>query len=71
MPAFERDWARALEDSRHTYSLTPLHEALHAWHLRIAAAPAVDAYTDSGRDETGFLVSPPYARRGVLGTDMW
>ncbi|MEU9036355.1 DUF6247 family protein [Streptomyces sp. NPDC048352] len=53
--AFERDWAKALEDSRHSYSLTPLHDVVRGWQLRIAAAPAVDAYMDSGRDETGFV----------------
>ncbi|MFD0629575.1 DUF6247 family protein [Streptomyces sanglieri] len=55
VPAFERDWAKALEDSRHTYSLTPLHDVVRAWQLRVAAAPAVDAYMDSGRDESGFV----------------
>ncbi|MCB5167381.1 DUF6247 family protein [Streptomyces bambusae] len=55
VPAFERDWGRALEDSRHTYSLTPLHDVVRAWQQRLAAAPAVDAYLDSGRDETGFV----------------
>jgi hypothetical protein len=28
---------------------------VRAWQLRLAAAPAVDAYMDSGRDETGFV----------------
>ncbi|WP_329127042.1 DUF6247 family protein [Streptomyces sp. NBC_01465] len=61
--AFERDWARVLEDSRHSFSLTPLHDTVRSWQLRVAAAaPAVDAYLDSGRDETGF-VDPD----GVLG----
>ncbi|WP_405681080.1 DUF6247 family protein [Streptomyces sp. NBC_00048] len=55
VPAFERDWAKALEDSRHTYSLTPLHDVVRTWQLRVAAAPAIDAYMDSGRDETGFV----------------
>ncbi|MGW4561242.1 DUF6247 family protein [Streptomyces sp. NPDC004561] len=55
VPAFERDWAKALEDSRHTYSLTPLHDVVRTWQLHLAAAPAVDAYVDSGRDETGFV----------------
>ncbi|MFG2425164.1 DUF6247 family protein [Streptomyces sp. NPDC048448] len=55
VPAFERDWANALEDSRHTYSLTPLHDVVRSWQLRVAAAPAVDAFTDSGRDESGFV----------------
>ncbi|MEV5680736.1 DUF6247 family protein [Streptomyces sp. NPDC052069] len=52
---FERDWAKALEDSRHSYSLTPLHDVVRAWQLRVAAAPAVDDYMDSGRDESGFV----------------
>ncbi|MEV7512656.1 DUF6247 family protein [Streptomyces sp. NPDC091201] len=55
VPAFERDWAKALDDARHTFSLTPLHEAVRTWQLRVAAAPDVDAYLDSGRDETGFV----------------
>ncbi|WP_405633783.1 DUF6247 family protein (plasmid) [Streptomyces sp. NBC_00016] len=55
VPAFERDWAKALEDSRHSYSLTPLHDIVRTWQLRAAAAPAVDAYMDSGRDESGFV----------------
>ncbi|MFD9006192.1 DUF6247 family protein [Streptomyces sp. NPDC059582] len=55
VPAFERDWAKALEDSSHTYSLTPLHDVVRTWQLRLAATPAVDAYMDSGRDETGFV----------------
>ncbi|MFD7940687.1 DUF6247 family protein [Streptomyces sp. NPDC059755] len=53
--AFERDWAKALEDSGHSYSLTPLHDVVRAWQLRVAAAPAVDAYMDSGWDESGFV----------------
>ncbi|MFF3878956.1 DUF6247 family protein [Streptomyces sp. NPDC001978] len=55
VPAFERDWAKALEDSRHTYSLTPLHDVVRTWQLRLAAAPAVDTFVDTGRDETGFV----------------
>ncbi|WP_331764252.1 DUF6247 family protein (plasmid) [Streptomyces sp. NBC_01520] len=55
VPAFERDWTKALEDSRHTYSLTPLHDVVRTWQLRVAAAPAVDAYMDSGHDETAFV----------------
>ncbi|WP_369779789.1 DUF6247 family protein [Streptomyces sp. R33] len=63
MPALERDWAKALEGSRHSYSLTPLHDIVRTWQLRVASAPAVDAYTDSGRDESGFV-----ALEDVLGT---
>jgi hypothetical protein len=55
VPAFERDWAKALEDSRHSYNLTPLHDVVRTWQVRLAAAPTVDAYMDSGRDETGFV----------------
>ncbi|WP_225840537.1 DUF6247 family protein [Streptomyces sp. NK08204] len=55
MPAFKRGWTKALEDSRHSYSLTPLHDVVRTWQVRLAAAPAVDAYMDSGRDETGFV----------------
>ncbi|MFD9008687.1 DUF6247 family protein [Streptomyces sp. NPDC059552] len=55
VPAFERDWAKALEDARHAFSLTPLHEVVRTWQLRVAAAPAVDAFMDSGRDESDFV----------------
>lgn len=55
MPAFERDWAKALEDARDSFSLTPLYEVVRTWQLRVAAAPAVDAFMDSGRDESGFV----------------
>ncbi|MFI1286779.1 DUF6247 family protein [Streptomyces sp. NPDC020858] len=55
VPAFERDWAKALEDARDSFSLTPLHEVVRTWQLRVAAAPAVDAFMDSGRDESGFV----------------
>ncbi|MCX5015134.1 DUF6247 family protein [Streptomyces sp. NBC_00555] len=55
VPAFERDWAKALEDARDSFSLTPLYEVVRTWQLRVAAAPAVDAFMDSGRDESGFV----------------
>ncbi len=55
VPAFERDWAKALEDSRHTYTLTPLHEVIALWQMRVDTAPAVDAFTDSGMDMSQFL----------------
>ncbi|MFF1350185.1 hypothetical protein ACFVZJ_30110 [Streptomyces sp. NPDC058322] len=32
-----------------------MHDVVRAWQLRVAAAPAVDAYMDSGRDESGFV----------------
>jgi Family of unknown function (DUF6247) len=52
VPAFEQDWARALEDSRHSYSLTPLHDVVRTWQARLAAAPAVDAFLAGGRDDS-------------------
>ncbi|MEU6310743.1 DUF6247 family protein [Streptomyces sp. NPDC047014] len=55
VPAFERDWTRALEDARHAFSLTPLHEVVRTWQLRVAAAPAVDAFMDSGQDDSEFM----------------
>ncbi|MFG2994550.1 DUF6247 family protein [Streptomyces sp. NPDC048257] len=39
VPAFERDWAKALEDARDSFTLTPLHEVVRTWQLRVAAAP--------------------------------
>nr|WP_237550740.1 hypothetical protein [Streptomyces sp. SID8354] len=32
-----------------------MHDVVRAWQLRRAAAPAVGAYLDSGRDETDFV----------------
>ncbi|MET9387954.1 DUF6247 family protein [Streptomyces sp. NPDC002928] len=52
VPAFEQDWSRALEDSRHSYSLAPLHDVVRAWQARLEAAPAVDAFEASGRDDS-------------------
>ncbi|MER5989328.1 DUF6247 family protein [Streptomyces sp. NPDC001787] len=54
-PAFERDWGKALEDSRASYSLTPLHDVVRTWQIRLDTAPAVDAFIDSGLDDTTFI----------------
>lgn len=54
-PAFERDWGKALEDSRASYSLTPLHDVVRTWQIRLDTAPAVDAFLDSGMDDCGFI----------------
>ncbi len=51
LPAFERDWAKALEDSRQTYDLTGLHDVVRAWQGRLDTAPAVDAFTSGGWDD--------------------
>ncbi|MFB7175718.1 DUF6247 family protein [Streptomyces sp. NPDC056254] len=55
VPAFEREWAAALEESRRTFSLATLYEVVQVWQARLASAPAVDAFTASGRDEAGFV----------------
>ncbi|WP_406367989.1 DUF6247 family protein [Streptomyces sp. NBC_01546] len=55
VPAFEREWAAALEESRRSFSLTTLYEVVQVWQARVASAPAVDAFLASGRDETGFV----------------
>ncbi|MFD3729749.1 MULTISPECIES: DUF6247 family protein [Streptomyces] len=55
VPAFERDWAKALEDARHAFSLTPLHEVVRTWQLRAAAAGDVDAFMDAGQDDSDFV----------------
>ncbi len=52
VPAFEQDWAKALEDSRHSYSLAPLHDVVRAWQSRLSAAPSVDAFVASGKDDS-------------------
>lgn len=54
LPAFERDWAKALGDSRQTYDLTPLHDVVRTWQVRLDSVPAVDAFTAAGsNDEDG------------------
>ncbi|MEU3670934.1 DUF6247 family protein [Streptomyces virginiae] len=55
VPAFEREWAAALEESRQTFSLNTLYEVVHVWQARLVSAPAVDAFTASGHDESGFV----------------
>ncbi|MEU7031384.1 DUF6247 family protein [Streptomyces sp. NPDC046275] len=55
VPAFEREWAAALEESRRSFSLGGLYEVVNTWQARVASAPAVDAFVASGRDETGFI----------------
>ncbi|WP_331724826.1 DUF6247 family protein [Streptomyces canus] len=55
VPAFERAWAAALEESRRTFSLAGLYEVVQVWQARVASAPAVDAFLASGRDDTGFV----------------
>ncbi|MFG2683994.1 DUF6247 family protein [Streptomyces sp. NPDC048392] len=55
VPAFEQDWTAALEESRRTFSLAGLYEVIQVWQARVTSAPAVDAFLDSGRDETGFV----------------
>ncbi|UUY52743.1 DUF6247 family protein (plasmid) [Streptomyces yangpuensis] len=55
VPAFEREWAAALEESRRTFSLTTLYEVVHVWQARLVSAPAVDAFAASGRDDSGFV----------------
>ncbi|MGW0886390.1 DUF6247 family protein [Streptomyces sp. NPDC002671] len=55
VPAFEQEWAAALEDSRRTFSLASLYEVVQVWQARVASAPAVDAFLASGREEIGFV----------------
>ncbi|MFI8320621.1 DUF6247 family protein [Streptomyces sp. NPDC085529] len=55
VPAFEREWAAAREESRNAFSLSTLDEVIHTWTARLASAPAVDASHPSGRDETDFI----------------
>ncbi|WP_185036337.1 DUF6247 family protein [Streptomyces candidus] len=52
VPAFEHEWAAALEESRRTFSLARLYEVLQNWQGRIAHAPAVDAFVASGYDDS-------------------
>jgi hypothetical protein len=52
VPAFEQDWARALDDARHSFSLTPVHLVIRTWRARLASAPAVDAFLEGGCDDS-------------------
>lgn len=52
VPAFERDWAAALDDARHSYSLAPLHTVVAAWTTRLAGLPAVTAFFERGMDDS-------------------
>lgn len=65
-PAFVRDWAKALEDSRQTFDLTPLHEVVRTWQGRLDTAPVVDRYIggdlDDGRPEDDITLE------SVIGT---
>ena len=55
MPAFERQWTAALEESRRTFSLASLYEVVQEWQGLIAAAPAVDAFVATGYDDSDFI----------------
>ncbi|MFD4476755.1 MULTISPECIES: DUF6247 family protein [unclassified Streptomyces] len=55
VPAFERDWAAALEESRRTFSLGGLYEVVQDWQGRLAHAPAVDAFVASGYDDSASI----------------
>ncbi|MGW3414562.1 DUF6247 family protein [Streptomyces sp. NPDC000888] len=62
LPAFERDWNHALETSKQTYDLTPLHETIREWSGRLDTAPAVAAFFAGGMD-----TSDGVALEDVLG----
>ncbi len=55
VPAFEQEWAAALEESRRTFSLGGLYAVLQDWQGRIAHAPAVDAFIAGGCDDSDFI----------------
>nr|WSX54362.1 DUF6247 family protein [Streptomyces sp. NBC_00974] len=55
VPAFEQEWAAALEESRRTFSLAGLYEVVQVWQARLASAPAVDTFVASGYDDTAFV----------------
>ncbi|WP_232838451.1 DUF6247 family protein [Streptomyces geranii] len=50
--AFEQDWARALDDARHSFSLAPVHTVIGTWRARLASAPVVDAFLAGGCDDS-------------------
>ena len=52
-PAFERDWVHALEESRQTFDLSPLHAVIGEWRSILDTETTVDAFIASGYDESG------------------
>ncbi|MFD8633753.1 DUF6247 family protein [Streptomyces sp. NPDC059533] len=52
LPAFDRDWGAALEESRQTFDLTALHDVVREWQGRLDTAPAVAALIASGFEDT-------------------
>ncbi|MCE4945302.1 MULTISPECIES: DUF6247 family protein [Streptomyces] len=48
LPAFDRDWEAALEESRATFDLTALHEVVRKWQVQLDTAPAVDQFIAYG-----------------------
>ncbi|MFG2629936.1 DUF6247 family protein [Streptomyces sp. NPDC048473] len=62
-PAFEREWAAALEESRRTFSLAVLYEVVQDWQGRLAHAPAVDAFVASGYDDSETIDMAELRRR--------
>ncbi|MFJ3786303.1 DUF6247 family protein [Streptomyces sp. NPDC090093] len=63
VPAFERDYAAALEESRRTFSLAALYAVVQDWQGRIAHAPAVDAFVASGYDDSDAVDLAEFRRR--------
>lgn len=63
VPAFEREWSAALEESRRTFSLAGLYEVVQDWQGRIAHAPAVDAFIASGYDDSDAIDLAELRRR--------
>ncbi|MFZ3562700.1 DUF6247 family protein [Streptomyces sp. BH097] len=63
VPAFEREYAAALEESRRTFSLAALYEVVQDWQGRIAHAPAVDAFVASGYDDSDAIDLAELRRR--------
>lgn len=63
VPAFEREWAAALEESRRTFSLAALYEVVQEWQGRLTSAPAVDAFVASGYDDSNFIDMAELRRR--------
>ncbi|MFE5515884.1 DUF6247 family protein [Streptomyces sp. NPDC056529] len=63
VPAFERDWSAALEESRRTFSLAALYTVVQDWQGRIAHAPAVDAFVASGYDDSDAIDLAELRRR--------
>ncbi|WP_329321545.1 DUF6247 family protein [Streptomyces sp. NBC_01262] len=52
LPAWDREWAQALDTARETLTLTQVYDTIATWQRRLDTEPAVDAFFAGGCDST-------------------